>query len=105
MVALQEGNPEIDLAIARDILRYFLRNPKAADDLEGIVRFRLINEQIHRNVSESRATLDWLVSKGLLVQEKAGTRNPIYRLNPASRDAVEHFLERLGGFTKAPPQE
>lgn len=102
---MQDSDSEIDLAIARDILRYFLRNSQAADDLEGIVRFRMMDEQIHRNVSEARRTLNWLVSNELLLQEQAGTPNAIYRLNLAKRDAVESFLEGLGGPKKAPPQE
>jgi hypothetical protein len=92
---LQDRDPEIDVAVARDILRYFLRNPRAADDLEGVVRWRLLDEKIHRSVAEARAALEWLVSSGLLVEEQAGT-SAMYRLNTDSREQAERFLEELG---------
>ena len=102
---MQDRDSEVDLATARKILFYFLRNPQAADDLEGVVRFRLLDEQIHRNVAQARIALEWLVEKGLLVHEQAGTSNVIYRLNPKSREEVEQFLQQTGSAPKAPPQE
>jgi hypothetical protein len=93
---LQDRDPEIDVDVARDILRYFLRNPRAADDLEGVVRWRLLDEKIHRSVAEARAALEWLVSSGLLVEEQAGTSSAMYRLNVDSREQAERFLEELG---------
>jgi len=102
---LQDRDAEIDLATAREILRYFLRNPQAADDLEGVARFRLLDEQIHRSVTEARAALEWLVAKGLLKKEQAGASNAIYRLNARSREEAERFLTQAGEAKKARREE
>ncbi len=93
---LQDRDPEIDVDIAKDILRYFLRNPQAADDLEGVVRWRLLEEKIHRSLEEARVALNWLVSKGLLVEEHGGTSSAMYRLNLEDREEIARFLEELG---------
>jgi hypothetical protein len=92
--ALQDSGSEIDLAAAESILRYFLRNPQAADDMEGVVRFRLLNEAIHRNVKEARVTLDWLVAKNLLLEEKREASSTMYRLNPDGIEEIEKFVKQ-----------
>jgi hypothetical protein len=78
--------------IAKDILGYFLRNPQAADDLEGVARWRLLNQTIHRDVEETSLALDWLVQHGLLDRlSRTGTGN-IFHLAPEHREAAEAFL-------------
>ncbi|HXJ93629.1 MAG TPA: hypothetical protein VMT20_12180 [Terriglobia bacterium] len=54
--------------IAKDILSYFLDNPQAADDLEGVARWRLLRQTIRRDVEETGQALDWLVKRGLLTR-------------------------------------
>ncbi len=93
---MREFDPQINLEIAEDILRYFLRNPQAADDLEGIVRWRLLDERVHRNLTQVSVALKWLISKGLLIEERAGTAGPVYRLNAERRVEGERFLEDVG---------
>ena len=39
--------------IAKEILSYFLRNPQAADNLEGVARWRLLEQTVHRSVEET----------------------------------------------------
>ena len=41
-----------------EILSYFLRNPLAADTLEGVARWRLLDEVVYRKVEETRAALE-----------------------------------------------
>jgi hypothetical protein len=78
--------------IAKDILSYFLRNPQAADDLEGVARWRLLNQTIHRDVEETSVALDWLVQRGFLDRvSRAGSGN-IFHLAPEHRQAAESFL-------------
>jgi hypothetical protein len=72
-------------AVARDILSYFLRNPQAADDLEGIAHWRLLHETVYRTVDETRAALAELVESGLLLQTSRAGLDPIFMLNPATR--------------------
>ena len=47
--------------MAREILNYFVRNPHAADTLEGVARWRLMDEMIRRKLDETEAALECLV--------------------------------------------
>jgi len=67
--------------IATEILAYFARNPKAVDNLEGIVRWRLLEQVVHRTLDETREALDWLVHQGALLETAAPGYGPVFRLN------------------------
>ena len=79
---------------AKDILSYFLRNPHAADDLEGVARWRLLNQTVHREVEETSQALDWLVERGFLGRVSRAGSGTIFRLRAEQRAAAEAFLER-----------
>lgn len=79
--------------IARDVLSYFLRNPEAADDLEGVARWRLLQQSIERSVEETNAALEWLAKKGYLVKMPTAA-GAIYRLNTGNRLGAESFVTR-----------
>jgi hypothetical protein len=83
--------------VAREILSYFVRNPQAADNLEGIVRWRLLNETVHRKVDETRGALAWLIDNGYLTQAAPLTSDPIFMLNPEKRDQAEQLLTEDNG--------
>jgi len=76
----------------RKILRYFVRNPEASDTFEGIVRWRLMEEAVHRTTEETGSALMWLVARGFLDEVPIGTRGPVYRLNRERRADAERFL-------------
>ena len=78
--------------IARDILSYFLRNPQAADDLEGIARWRLLRQTIHRDVEETSQALDWLVQHEFLSRTSRMGSGSLFHLRPEHRGAAEAFL-------------
>ena len=78
--------------IAKDILSYFLRNPQAADDLEGIARWRLLNQTIFRDVEETSQALDWLVQHGFLGRVSRTGSGNIFQLRPEHRAEAEAFL-------------
>ncbi len=88
---------------AMEILSYFMRNPRAADSLEGIARWRLLDEVIYRKVRETSEALQWLVERGFLIENSAPGLRPIFRLNP---DRVVDSAEALirhgnsGGHTE-----
>jgi hypothetical protein len=82
--------------IAREILSYFIRNPKAADTLEGIARWRLLNDTVHRKVQESRVSLNWLVYRGFLLETSSPSLGNIFSLNPAKITQAERFLAMEG---------
>jgi len=76
--------------IARDILSYFLDNPQAADDLEGVARWRLLRQTIHRDVAETSQALDWLVQRGLLTRVST-TGSAIFHLRAEQRAEAAAF--------------
>lgn len=76
----------------REVLEYFTRNPEAADSLEGIARWRLREETIHRGVDEINEALQWLVAEGFLVEESPQGRSPIFRFNRTKLDEARQFL-------------
>jgi hypothetical protein len=75
--------------MAKEILRYFLRNPEAADSLEGIASWRLLDETIRRRVDDARDALDWLVAEGYLQERVGAGTAPLYSLNHVRRDDAE----------------
>ena len=83
---------ECDKTVARDILDYFLRNPRAADDLEGVARWRLLSLEIDRSLEETGEALEWLVKHGFLIRVSATGLAPLFRLNVTERAKAESFL-------------
>jgi hypothetical protein len=80
-------------SIVKQILSYFERNPEAVDSLEGIARWRLLEEQIQRSLRESELAVQWLVEKGFLIEESRISSGRLYRLNPAKKPEIAAFLE------------
>ncbi len=86
--------------IAKDILEYFLRNPQAADDLEGVARWRLMSQTIHRDVEETSQALDYLVQKGLLTRvSRPGSA--FFRMQAEQRAEAKAFLAADEGKAQA----
>jgi hypothetical protein len=65
----------------RDVLSYFVRHPRAADSLEGVVRWRLLEEKLDQDVNETRKALSWLVSQGLLLTDSPKGAKALFYLN------------------------
>jgi len=78
---------------AREILAYFLRNPAAADSVEGIARWRLLEEAIHHKVLETQKALEWLVEQGFLIEVAEPHTGRLFRLNPERQGQAEALLE------------
>jgi len=66
---------------AKEILSYFVRNPAAADSLEGIARWRLLEQAIHRTIAETERALKWLVQAGYLIEVEQPRSRLLFRLN------------------------
>jgi hypothetical protein len=90
---LQNNGPD---QAAREILGYFMRNRQAADSLEGIVRWRLLDEVVHRKIEETRTALEWLVVQGILVETSLPGAETIFSLNPEKQADAEKLLNSLG---------
>jgi hypothetical protein len=89
----------VDQEMARQILNYFVRNPQAADTLEGVARWRLMDEVIWRRLDETEAALDWLVAQGYLTTSISPGGTATFRLNPAHADDISQFV---AGSSKRP---
>ena len=85
-----------NVPVARDILRYFLRNPEAVDSMTEIARWRLMQETVRRCVEDTQAALNWLIEEGYMREEtRAGTER-LFLLNPERRADAESFVEDKG---------
>jgi hypothetical protein len=82
-----------NVAIAKDILSYFLRNPAAADSLAEIARWRLMQEAVQRSVEETRLALKWLIEQGYVLEESHLSTASLFQLNPERRDDAAEFVK------------
>lgn len=89
-----------NVAVAKDILRYFLRNPDAVESLTGIARWRLMQEQIRRTVEETQLALTWLIDEGYVREETHLGTGRLFQLNPARKRDAEIFVNRETGEAK-----
>ncbi len=90
---------EVEPEIARQVLNYFVNNPQAADSLEGIARWRLLAEQLHRSLRQTDAAIAWLVEQGFLQQIEPVSSVRLYRLDPKHQAEAVRFL----ASTRTPP--
>lgn len=81
---------------ARDVMRYFLRNPQAADNLEGVARWRLAEEHVHHTIQRTWEALEWLVRKGFLVERRSALTGRFFALNKENRREAERFVQKVG---------
>jgi len=102
-LALEQNTAEPEVAV--QILNYFERNPQAADSLEGIARWRLMQEQIHRTVQETQLALEWLVQRGFVSEERRVSAGVLYKLNPEKKEEILEFLEHAKGEDKQAGEE
>ena len=90
---------DLDKEVIKQVLGYFVRNPKTADTLEGIARWRLLEERVQKSLLQTEAAIDWLVGQGYLEEVTvAGSKETIFRLNPERRsDAVRLLAKSKAG--------
>lgn len=90
---MPQNDVELDPRVARQILSYFVCNRKAVDTLEGVARWRLLEEQVSRSVRQTEAALDWLVEQGFLEEvSPSPTKVSLFRLNSQRHDEALSFL-------------
>jgi hypothetical protein len=83
-----------DETVVKEILNYFIRNPQAADSLEGIARWRLLDEIVRRNLEETERALQWLVAQRFLNKEVVTGRGPVFGINHDRLAAARAFVGR-----------
>jgi hypothetical protein len=91
---LQSSRFTAEPEIARQVLSYFVRNTQAVDTLEGIARWRLLEEKLQTSLRQTDAAITWLVEQGYLevVQPVGSVR--LYRLDPLRQKDALHFLSQ-----------
>jgi hypothetical protein len=78
--------------VAKEILRYFLHNPEAADSLTELARWRLMQETVRRSVESTQAALNWLIAEGYLREEARVGTESLFQFNSERRKDAESFL-------------
>lgn len=91
---MQQEQPN-DVQMVEEILTYFVRNPHAADSLEGIARWRLMDEVIRRNLNRTETALQWLVAQGYLMSAVAPGGAATFSLNHERIDEARRFLSNV----------
>jgi hypothetical protein len=81
--------------MAEEVLSYFVRHPLAADNLEGVARWRLLDEVIRRKLADTEAALAWLVERGYLTTSVAPGGVATFSLNHDRVDEARQFLSGL----------
>jgi hypothetical protein len=84
---------DADDEIVKQILSYFLHSPNAMDSVEGVSRWRLLQERINRTVEESQVALEWLVDKGYLTPVNRVGSKQLFSLDINHRAEALRFLE------------
>jgi hypothetical protein len=79
--------------LTKEIIRYYMRNPNAADTLEGLARWRLLEQTVHDTVSEVQEAVSWLVREGLLRKTLCFASPPLFELNRERIDDCKRYLE------------
>jgi hypothetical protein len=103
MVAAKERKDVTGLA--NEVLSYFLRNPEAVDTLEGVTRWRLLEQRIHNHLQETSEALDWLVKRDFLRKMDSPSTESCYGLNVENRPKAEEFIRKIQKQSKHAPRK
>jgi hypothetical protein len=93
--------PEPAWDAVKDILGYFVRNPQAVDSPEGVARWRVMQQQVHRSLEQTEAALAWLVSEEYLQEAEIAGAGRVVRLNPNRQENAAQFLQTMFSAGKA----
>lgn len=79
--------------VIRQVLSYFVRNCRTADTMEGVARWRLLEERLRRSLRQTETAVTWLVKEGYLEQVvPEGSDAPIFRLKASRYSDAVRFL-------------
>jgi hypothetical protein len=94
-VTLARHDTALDNEVVKQVLGYFVHNPKTADTLEGIARWRLLEERVQKSLLQTETAIDWLVGQKYLEKVMvAGSKDAIFRLNPERHSDAVRFLAK-----------
>lgn len=83
---------ETEPILAREVLRYCMKHPKAADTAEGFARWRLGGDPAPRSRVQVEEALAWLATAGLMREVGVPGGASVYALDPAEAEAARRFL-------------
>jgi hypothetical protein len=76
----------------REVLSFFLRHPGTSDSVEGIARWRLLEQRLLRSVEETESILDDLVALGFLEEITAPGIPRLFRLRQEKAEEAAAFI-------------
>jgi hypothetical protein len=85
------NDSKVDVDIAREIVRLYLKNPTMISDVEDLVRWRLLQQRVLRQMEDVRRAVVWLVEEGLLSSQPSRGVAELYMLNGDRRKEAERF--------------
>ena len=80
--------------ITREILGYLLRHPDAADSLEGLARWRLVEMTVRHTLDETERAVHWLVDRGWVREVARPHGATLFTLDEARRDEAARYMGR-----------
>jgi hypothetical protein len=83
----------LEQPIARQILGYLMRYPRANDTREGIVKWWLLEQRVREWLAEGAIVLDELVRSKLVLARRGTDGQVHYRLNPGKKAQIEKYLQ------------
>lgn len=80
--------------ITNEIMTYLANHPNAADTLDGVAKWWLLDRADKLQLGQVKQALDELVAKGLVAAQKGGDSKIVYRVN---RSRLEDIKKRSRG--------
>ena len=80
--------------MARAILDYLDRHPKANDTIEGIVEWWLAEHQVQYSVTEATAVLAHFEARALVIADRGPDGRVHYRLNVKRQREIRKRLKK-----------
>lgn len=80
--------------ITSEIMTYLANHPNAADTLDGVAKWWLLDRADKLQLGQVKQALDELVAKGLVAAQKGGDSKIVYRVN---RSRLEDIKKRSRG--------
>src|SRR5262249_52494108 len=86
----EQSTPDDDAIvdeIAAEILAYLEQHPEAADTLEGVVQWWILQQRFLRGIQSTNRALEGLVAQGQLERVRSADGRTIYRGGRPPRDS------------------
>jgi hypothetical protein len=79
--------------LADEVLTYFVQHPQAEDTVEGLVEWRLLEQESRYGVAEAEAALSDLVDHDYLIECRRCDGRTCYGLNRAKEREIRMHLK------------